>query len=269
MWSCWAASPAAPRHDPRRCQERPAAAPGTARGCAVRRCAAPRPSGSTAPRMTVCGHRTEENPGNRRFRLGSSTTNGTSLRTGPTDSHALFRPAGQERAGKVESDRAVSGHEEKGLGHEESGDMKRAGDGNRTRVIGLGSRSFTIKLRPRVTVDEQLSVQVDPCADTLPSATRTSLQPHGENASPRRTACAPQTRHDTRHAILREPPHTRHAILLRTRKRQPSEHALRGGRSRPSVRHLPSPQRVAPRRSQRWAVGWTQCSTASSAPNPV
>src|SRR5699024_3254862 len=81
----------------------------------------PRTRGSAPPPTTVCGHRTEENPGNRRFRLGSSTTNGTSLRTRPTDSHALFRPAGQKRAMTAESDRAASGHEEKGLGHEESG----------------------------------------------------------------------------------------------------------------------------------------------------
>src|SRR5699024_6118655 len=82
--------------------------------------------------------------------------------------------------------------------------MKRAGDGNRTRVVGLGSRSFTIKLRPHVTAVKQLSVQVEPCADMLPSAARTSLQLHDENASPHRTSCTPQPLHDTGHAILHE-----------------------------------------------------------------
>ena len=52
----------------------------------------------------------------------------------------------------------------------------RAGDGNRTRVIGLGSRSFTIKLRPHVTAGRQASTQVRPSADLPSTATRTSLQ---------------------------------------------------------------------------------------------
>lgn len=140
--------------------------------------------------------------------------------------------------------------------------MKRAGDGNRTRVVGLGSRSFTIKLRPHVTAVEQLSVQVEPCADMLPSAARTSLQLHDENASPHRTSCTPQTLHDTGHAILHET--SAHATRARA-ARNPggtSGHALRGGRSRPSMRLLPSAGQSAelsarrpPRRRIRCELG--------------
>src|SRR5699024_2899448 len=74
----------------------------------------------------------------------------------PRRTHRL---TGRKPAGSVESDPALSGHEKNGVEHEESG---RRESNPRRR---LGSRSFTIKLRPHVTAVEQLSVQVEPCAD--------------------------------------------------------------------------------------------------------